>query len=89
LILGEILGRRAGDARTELLVLFFVPREAIWGVFLEFPFVPLEPFMASIWGLWLAEVETLGRAKVGEGSGWKPGVLAPVELKVGVVWPSD
>src|ERR1700743_112205 len=88
-MLGDILGRRAGDATTELLALFFGPRAAICGVFLEFPLVPLAPFKASICGLWLADVVTMGRANAGEGREWKPGVLAPLEVRVGVVWPSD
>ena len=49
-ILGEILGSRAGDAIIELLDLFLDPRGAIEGVF-RVPFVPFDPFMASICGL--------------------------------------
>jgi hypothetical protein len=86
LILGEILGSKAGDASTELLDLFFDPRAAVWGVFLQAPSVP---FIASICGLWLAEADIPGRVTAGEGNGWNPGVLAPVALSVGVAWPSE
>lgn len=66
LILGEILGSKAGDASTELLDLFLDPRGPVWGVFRE---GPLTPFIASICGLWLADGDIRGRLKAGEGNG--------------------
>jgi len=60
-MLGDIRGNSAGDASTEVLDLFFEPRGAIVGVLRT---VPFEPFMASIWGLWLANLD---RPKPGDG----------------------
>lgn len=91
---GEMRGRRAGDARTEEEARFLEVREARRGV-LRAGATPCDAELAwaSRYGLWPAEVGAeilgLGRAKEGEGRGWKPGVLLPVELSVGVVWPSD
>lgn len=80
-MLGEILGRRAGDARTEVLALFFGPRGAMDGVFLS-----VMPFTASIRGL--ADVEFRPFRTLGEGI-TKNGDLPLTEFSVGVVCPSE
>ena len=64
-MLGEILGRRAGDASTELLNLFLEPRGASVGVLRD----PFASVIGSIWGLWVADTDPLGREKAGDGGG--------------------
>ena len=81
LILGDILGRSAGEAKIELLALFFGPRTVICGVFR-----PFAPFIDSICGLWLS-TDVLGRMREGEGMPTVKGDI-PIELNVGVVCPS-
>ena len=70
-MLGEILGRRAGETWTELtLARFLLPRAVINGVFL----VP-ELGPGNSCGLWVTEAAVIGFVNIGDGSGARPGVL--------------
>lgn len=84
LMLGEILGRRAGETCTELtLPLFLLPRAASLGVFRT----EADEFRALIWGLEV-DAGAPGRAKAGEGKELKFGV-AVVDSIVGVTCPLE
>lgn len=83
---GEIRGRRAGETCTELtlprFLLFRCACAESWGVLRrKAEGVPgcgvprfamlLGDVMAFSWGLWVVEAGALGRAKAGDGRGWK------------------
>lgn len=74
LILGDILGRNAGETCTELTLplLPWAPLAMSLGVFLAVG--PVEP--GPRLGLALAEAAAAGLAKTGEGSGWDDEALA-------------
>ena len=64
-MLGEILGRRAGDTWTdETEERFLLPRAASWGVLLD---VGVLPFMDCRCGL-APEAAVVGLMKAGDGS---------------------
>jgi hypothetical protein len=68
LILGETLGRRAGETCDEvILALLLWPRGASCGVFLRFGVVAEEPGVSL--GLWLVAAATPDFADTGDGSG--------------------
>src|SRR4051812_35410490 len=67
-MLGEILGRSAGDTCTELTLLrFLLLRGSICGV--RRALGPEDPGVSS--GLCRAETPAVGLAKMGDGRGWK------------------
>jgi hypothetical protein len=71
LMLGDILGRRAGETCTEPVDRFLLARGAIFGIFRAVGQV--EP--GCIKGLWFAEVVP-GRLKTGDDSGCNEAGLA-------------
>lgn len=69
LMLGDTLGRRAGDTCDELILALLLLRGASCGVFLGFGVVAEEPGVNC--GLWLAGAAAPGFANTGDGSGRK------------------